>query len=220
MKSFSESEIVMNQNCTKKFIWLGLLAVLLLSQAAVKAGYYLPPSSLWQGSRFYNQDNVYAYVEYAVYDTAAADYHSTRNGLIDGFPNPGTGQYIYAYQIINLGTSLPPITAFSLLGGNPAVANGIGEQSDGSGGILPTNNGTSFTWKFDNGTFVVDAHSAFMVFSSDKGPIAGTLKLSSLTESGNEPPTNGGNNPVPEPTTMAILASGVFGLLTRKKDSV
>jgi hypothetical protein len=205
----------MRSKHTQKLKWLGLFTVLLLLQATVKAGYYLPESSLWQGARYYDQDNVYAYVEYAVYDTASGNYHNTLGGL-DGFVNPGSGQYIYAYQALNLGTGLPPIAMFELLGGDPSQASGIGSQDDGSGGLIPTNNGTSFIWTFTNGLFVVNEHSAFMVFSSDAGPVAGNFRLS--TEYGDEPPVDGLSPDVPEPATVVLLAAGVWGLLRRKKD--
>ncbi|MGA2915181.1 MAG: PEP-CTERM sorting domain-containing protein [Sedimentisphaerales bacterium] len=203
----------MKNERSKKIKWLGLFMVLLLLQAAVKAGYYLPESSLWQGARYYNQDNVYAYVEYAVYDTESEDYHNVLDGLTDGFANPGSGQYIYAYQVLNLGSNLPPIATFELLGGNPSLADGIGFQDDGHGGLVPSNNGDSFVWLFENGIFVANQHSAFLVFSSNTGPVEGSIKLSTLNENGDEPP-------VPEPATVVLLAAGAGRLLRRKKDSL
>ena len=200
----------------KKFNWFVLFTVLLSLQAAVKAEFYLPESSLWQGSRYYNENNVYAYVEYAVYDTASANYHNALDGLIDGFINPGSGQYIYAYQAFNLGSSLPPIATFELLGGNPSMADGIGSLDDGHGGLIPINNGTSFIWKFENGVFVVDEHSAFMILSSNSGPVAGNFRLSTLDEYGDEPPVNDPQTDVPEPATAALLAAGAY-LAIRKK---
>jgi hypothetical protein len=197
---------------TKKLKWLGLFTVLLLLQATVKAGYYLPESSLWQGARYYNQDNVYAYVEYAVYNTASDNYHSVLDGLIDGFVNPGSGQYIYAYQVLNLGSSQPPIAMFELLGGDPSLADGIGYQDDGHGGVIPFNDGESFVWRFENGIFVANKRSAFMVFSSDAGPVAGDFRLSTLGEYGDEPPVN-----TPEPATVALLAAGAWRLVRKEK---
>lgn len=211
----NERQVTVRTKHTKKLKWLGLFTVLLLLQATVKAGYYLPESSTWQGARYYNQDNVYAYVEYAVYDTTVGNYHSVLDGLIDGFANPGSGQYIYAYQVLNLGSSLPPIAMFELLGGNPSMADGIGYQDDGYGGVIPFNDGESFLWRFENGIFVANEHSAFMVFSSDGRPVAGDFKLSALDEYGDEPPVN-----TPEPATVALLAAGAWELIRRKKDSL
>jgi hypothetical protein len=204
---------------TRAIKLLGLLAVLLSLHTTAIAGYFLPESSLWQGSRFYNQDGVKAYVEYAVYDTAASDYENIFNGAKDCFVNPGSGQYIYAYEVYNQDSSnsLDPITTFELLGGNPSAADGIGSQNNGNGSIAATNDGDSFVWKFENAVFIGDKHSVFMVFSSDAKPKAGTLKLSTLTESGSEPPVNDDSGNTPEPTTLAMLAVGATSLLARRK---
>jgi hypothetical protein len=205
----------MKNKYTGKLKRLGLFIILLLLQATLKAGYYLPESSLWQGARYYDEDDVYAYVEYAVYDTESADYHSVLDGLVDGFVNPGSGRYIYAYEVINVGSDLPPIATFELLGGDPSTADGIGYQDDGNDGVIPFNDGESFVWRFEGGIFVAYEHSAFMVFSSDGGPVAGDFRLSTTDEYGEEPPIN-----VPEPVTVALLSAGVCGLLRRKRDSL
>ena len=215
----------MRNKHTKKLKWLGLFTVLLLLQATVKAGYYLPESSYWQGARYYDQNDVYAYVEYAVYDTESDNYRGTRDGLKDGFVNPGSGRYIYAYEVYNLGSGLLPIAVFELLGGDPCQADegSIGYQDDGYGGVIPSNDGESFVWRFDeDGVFVANKHSAFMVFSSDFRPVAGNFKLSTLGEYGEEPPviTPEDELPlsVPEPATVALLAAGAWELIRRKKD--
>jgi hypothetical protein len=198
-----------------KLSFLKMIAVSLLLPTLVQAAYILPTGSFWQGGRNYNKDGVQAFVESAVYDTSSTAYLNVANKIT----NPGTGQYLYAYQVFNIGAELMPVTAFELLGGNPAKASGIGSARDGTGtDIVPTNNGTSFVWKFENGVFVVDKHSAFMVFSTDKGPVAGTFKLSTLTDYGDEPPVDNGND-VPEPTTMAMLAAGAIGLLRKVRKS-
>jgi hypothetical protein len=206
----------MEDKCAKKLKWL--FTVLLLVQATAQAAYYLPESSFWQGARFYDQGGIYAYVEYAVYNTAASSYHNAFDGLTDGFINPGSGQYIYAYQVSNLGSELEPIAIFELLGGNSSAADGIGSQDDGYGGLLPLNDGESFEWRFLNGIFTADEHSAFMAFSSDNAPITGSFRLSTLDEYGDEPPINGGSGSgdVPEPAVAALLAVGIIRFAVRR----
>ena len=193
----------MNKNLLIKTISL----VMLLSFSSAYAAFtptYLPNSSFWDGSRFYDEDNVYAYVEYAVYDTSV-----TTNPFDEEI---GTGQYIYAYEVQNLGTNFAPITFFELIGGNASLASGIGSIEVTDDDIVPSNDGTSFTWKFDNGIFIATKRSAFMVFSSDYGPIPGAFRLGTLQEGGEEPPVID----TPEPASMALLAAGAVGILTRR----
>lgn len=206
--------------------WVGMCMVLLLiMQTAVQAGYYLPESSTWQGGRNYETDDVKAYVEYAVYNAA--------KGLPTGITNPGTGRYVYAYQIFNYGADFDPIKTFKLIGGNPIEATGIGYQNDGKSGLIPDNDDDAFVWRFTNGTFIADQHSAFLVFSSESGPVAGNFSiLTTLDNYGDELPTNlseGVDGPgpgataeyssAPEPTTITLLSMGVLGLLKRRKNS-
>jgi hypothetical protein len=204
----------MKSNYGTKLTLAGLLAVLLVLPTMAQAGLILPGGSFWQGGRNYNQDGVKAFVEYAVYDTSSTDYQNAANKIT----NPGTGQYLYAYQVFNYENVLP-IAMFKLLGGDPAQASGIGSKRDGTGvDIVPSNDGESFVWNFTGGTFVIDKHSAFMVFSTDKGPIAGTFNLSTTpSDYGDEPPVDNGNN-VPEPATMAMLAAGAIGLLRKTRN--
>jgi len=193
------------------------IVALVFSQATATAAIILPESSFWQGGRNYNENGVSAFVEYAVYDTTAPDYHDVFDGLIDGFPNPvgGTGDYIYAYQVFNLGEDLAPITAFEILGGNPALADGIGSIDDGQGGIIPENDGTTFIWTFETGVFIVDEHSAFMVFTSDAGPVGGDFRITTdLQDYGDEPPVN-----VPEPATMVLVAAGSCMFLKKRNNN-
>ncbi|MFA5291564.1 MAG: PEP-CTERM sorting domain-containing protein [Phycisphaerae bacterium] len=206
----------MRKNNTKRLKLAGLFGAVLLLQTIAHAGYYLPESSTWQGSRYYNQNDVYAYVEYAVYNTDSNSYHDTMDGQIDGFANPGNGQYIYAYQVINLGTDLNPIATFSLLDGDPTATDYIGYTDDGNGGLVPDNYGGSFIWEFTNGLFIANAHSAFLVFTSDSAPVAGSLNIS--TEYGLEPPIvpETAAASIPEPATITLFTVGAFALLKRK----
>jgi hypothetical protein len=209
----------MMKNVNGKLVF-GIIVALLLVQAAAQATLtplILPESSLWQGGRIYDHEadeGIYAYVEYAVYDTKAAGYHNQMDGLTDGFPNPGDGRYIYAYQVFNYGSAeLLPITAFQLIGGDSSAADGINAMNDGQGSIMPIEKGPSLKWKFANGVFSADKHSAFLAFSSDIGPVAGDFKLLTLSNWGEDPPTT------PEPATLAMLAAGAVGLLRKRRNN-
>ncbi|HBG27429.1 MAG: hypothetical protein A2Y10_09905 [Planctomycetes bacterium GWF2_41_51] len=215
---FENSNFLKGRNMKNRTIlkWAGMFTLLLLlTQTAVQAGFYLPESDLWQGGKSIINESVKAYVEYAVYD---AD-----DDLPAGILNPGSGRYVYAYQIFNYGTTMDPILQFELVGGNPAAATGIGSQSDGQGGLVPDNDGDTFVWRFTNGTFIASKHSAFLVFSSEASPVAGDLRvLDTLSNYGDEPPINEGaigtdGANIPEPTTVTLLTIGALSLLKRRR---
>lgn len=198
-----------------------VIAAIALLQTAVFAAFYLPESSLWQGGKNFQQDGINAFVEYAVYDTHAQNYHPTLDGLTNGFVNPGSGQYIYAYQIFNFGAA-DPIRAFSLVGGSPSTATGIGFQNDGDGGIIPDSSSGSFVWRFTNGAFVSYEHSAFLVFSSNSSPVAGNFNLSkTLSDYGNPgfPTNQTQGSTIPEPATICLFGFGAFNLLRKKRST-
>jgi len=194
----------------KKLFPIATLLLLVAFEAA-QATYmpiYLPASSFWQGARTYTFDEVTARVEYAVYDTALSSFSNIFDHQEDHFVKPGSGRYIYAYQITPQSGTLS-ISSFKVLG-SAAAASGIGTRADGIGGILPTNNGKSFVWNFEDGTLIVTKHSAFMVFSSNYGPVRGSVEFTAGEDKGNDPPT------VPEPATMCLLSTGAIALLRRK----
>jgi hypothetical protein len=196
----------------RKMIWPAAALLLLAAFGVAQATYTpmdLPVSSFWQGARTYTFDEVTARVEYAVYDTALASYSNIFDRLEDHFVNPGSGRYIYAYQITPT-SGTPSISSFEVLGSSASAANGIGSQDDGYGGVLPTNNGSSFVWNFADGVLIVSKHSAFMVFSSNYSPVKGSVEFAAGGNNGNEPPT------IPEPATLALLAIGGISLLKRK----
>lgn len=198
------------------FKWAGMLTILfLLMQTALQAGLYLPKSELWQGGSNFDKNGIKAFVEYAVYDSS--------QGLPSGISKPGSGKYVYAYQIFNLGKDLDPIMTFELIG-NPAAASGIGSQSDSKGGLMPDNDGDEFIWRFTNGAFIAYEHSAFLVFSSNSAPVAGSFDIrNTLSNYGDDPPTN--DNTVselpdmhtPEPATVTMLTIGALTILKRRR---
>jgi len=189
----------------------GMLTLLLVLQTAAMAVFYLPESDVWYGGKPLEGGKVF--VEYAVYD---AD-----GGLPTGISNPGSGRYVYAYQIFNYRTTIDPIMQFELIGGNPAAATGIGSQSNGQG-LVPDNDGESFVWRFTNGTFTSNKYSAFLVFSSDASPIGGDVRvLNTLSGYGDDPPINGSTGTegvnVPEPATVTMLTIGALTILKRRR---
>lgn len=194
----------------KKIKVLGLFTVMLLLSTTVQATYvptFLPVSNYnWEGRSNYTQNGVNAIVEFAVYDTKAISFPGI-------FGDVGTGQYVYAYQAFNINASstAESIATFELLGGSPSAASGIGSRNDGQGGLVPTNDGASFVWKFENGVFVVNKHSALMVFSTNAKPKAGSFQLTTQ-DNGDAPPTPN----VPEPATFAMLAAGAIGLMRKQ----
>ncbi|MCE5340808.1 MAG: PEP-CTERM sorting domain-containing protein [Planctomycetaceae bacterium] len=199
---------------------IGVVVLMVTLQTTLFGGYFLPASDIWQGSRNVNISSGTAYVEYAVYD--ATD-------LPDEIDITTTDKYVYAYQIFNdqPGDYDLPIASMILSGGNTSVAHNIGSLTDGTtSGVSPdysaiNTTDSTFVWEFQNGLLVEYAHSMFLVFTSDYAPKAGTIALS--TEYGDDIPVNGDGTTTgdssasaPEPTTIALLSIGAFGLLRKK----
>jgi len=207
------------------FKWAGMFTVLLLLLQIAQAGYYLPTSDIWQGARYYSTDDIYAYVEYAVYESSSLSSSSSVLSSISTSDN-----YVYVYQIFDIGTDDDlAIATFILSGGDTSVANDIGYQDDEEDGIVPdgyeinTTEGT-FVWEFTSYLLVADEHSVYLVFTSDYAPTSGSFEMS--TEYGDDIPVTGtstdsvettGISSIPEPTTVTLLSIGVLGLLKRRK---
>ncbi len=204
--------------------WTMVVVLMLAMQTTLFGGIFLPTSDIWQGSKSNVQvgsGTSTAYVEYAVYDSTKLP---SKIGITT------TDKYVYAYMILNdnAGDYDLPIASMILSGGNTSGAHDIGSLSDGTTtGISPdysaidTTNST-FVWEFQNGLLVEYKHSIFLVFTSDYAPKAGTITLS--TEYGDDIPVTGdgtttgdaSSQSIPEPTTVALLTMGTFGLLRKK----
>jgi len=197
-----------------------LAAVLtaLLFVAAAQAAYMLPKSDYWHGSQnYYNSTNgIRAYVEYAVYK-GSDDFPSAIT-----LPSGTTGEYLYAYMIVNRDASslATVIGTFKLISGKDmSVAMQPTYADDGNGGLTPDSailSGKTISWGFAGGLFVYNKHSAYLIFTSDFAPTAGSIELS--TQFGDNTPAPGSNSSteIPEPTTAALLTMSAFGLLRKK----
>lgn len=183
----------------------------------------LPDSSLYQGHQYYSE---YAgelgwlngRLDFAVYDTQT--YPDEFVGA-DGFDMPGTGRYVYAYQVFNdLYASDQPVAYFSVLnldGSSIVGAGGTGAQDDGHGGIAPIDSDTEAVWKWElsNGGYIDRLeHSWFLAFSSDMNWVPGTYDIRAPEESDIPGPGD-----APEPATVVLIGLGSLIFIRRPRKS-
>ncbi len=176
----------------------------------------LPYSSHYEGRSDYGG----GYIDFAVYDT-----HGGNEYLDAGFSAPGSGQYIYAYQIFTADFATVSIETFSILGiGQGAIStplnDNIGFENDSPDlpedeGISPydafiTPDATKGVWLFDDGLLAVGEHSYFLLLSSDYNWKAGEYTFEAPEEGPFPIPT-------PEPATIALLALGGAAVLRRRR---
>ena len=185
-----------------------LLAALLLTQnAAATLTDVLPESSHYQGSVYFAEDNLRGRIDFAVYDTLA--YPNEFIGT-DGFQALGDDQFIYAYQIFNdyEGISEATVGSFELLNIDGLPIYNCSAQDDLQNGIEPTDISTGF-WAFSDGALIAGEHSWFLVFSSPNDWVAGSYEI--------RPHDDIPVPPIPEPSTIALLACGSIALLGKKR---
>jgi hypothetical protein len=151
--------------------------------------------------------------------------------LPDSFTAPGTGQYIYAYQIFTDDTSTFPVEYFAIAGiAEGALAkpvnDNIGSVNDspsdpGQEGIQPdrayitssSTAGIMGAWEFDDSLLVEGEHSYFLVLRSNSDWDWGTYTFSDTLA--NQSPI-----PNPEPCTIALLGIGMLTLLRQGRRRV
>jgi len=210
-----------------------LLSLLLVASLFVQsaAATILPYSSLHQGRSYFNFSGVTGHVDFAVYDTLGTAGDEWTGA---GFTAPGSGQFIYAYQIFNDVGSAAAIEFFTIMGINdpptPHNLDGIytmNKQNPWENypliteGVAPTNSfpntnllETRATWEFAGGLLVADKYSWFLVFSSDHSWTTGKYDINPLTSD------NTTTVPNPEPCTLALLGLGGTILFTKRRNSV
>ena len=147
--------------------------------------------------------------------------------LDNGIEIPGTGQYIYAYQIFShpfIGDEVVAHFAILDIYGNPidgTLMSSTGAQDNGEGGIapMPIVSETQGVWKwtFEGGYISQGEHSYLLVFSSSQDWVKGSYEIGGPEE---------GDFPVPlpelpEPAMITLLAiGGVLMMCARRRKSV
>jgi len=205
----------------------GLVSLLIMGAVAVSCASagdteLLPSSSLYQGHQYFSE---YAgepgwlngRIDFAVYDTET--YPDEFVGA-DGLDMPGTGRYVYAYQVFNDVFSDQSIASFSVLnldGSSIVGASGTGAQDDGQGGISPVDSDTEGVWRWElsNGGYIDQLeHSWILAFSSSMNWVPGTYDIRAPGES--DIPTPGD---APEPATVLLIGLGSLIFIHRQRRS-
>jgi hypothetical protein len=203
---------VCNKIKQKRILLLFLLFVLLVQTAsALESTYY-------SGKTYYDLlwDDGYlrGKIEFAVYDNRSE--YEGRTGLTA----PGSGSYVYAYQIWNDQlNSDEAITYFAILGLDPANISGFGYDEDITGGIEPSvahfvDDDGVWEWSDDGGAggFIqLGDHSWLLVFSSEADWVVGDYEIRGIENDPFPKPD------IPEPATVALLGAGGVLLLRRRR---
>jgi hypothetical protein len=192
---------------------IGVFSVLVAAALFAQNATATLTSSYYDGSTYYFTDGLHGRIDFAVYDDR--EEYFTENGL----QAPGTGDYVYAYQIFHDPGANPALSYFAILGIGGAVVDGIDCHDDQSGGIASTNEyftASEGVWEFQNqhgqGVLFAGDHSWFLVFSSENDWVAGRYEIRSAD-----------NFPVPIPEPAMITLLGIGGALTvrmRRRKSV
>ncbi|MDD5457771.1 MAG: PEP-CTERM sorting domain-containing protein [Phycisphaerae bacterium] len=201
---------------SRRFVCVVLVMLGMVTSASALMS--LPDSDLWLGQREYTDNGFHVLVEYAVYDTWGSNEFE-----LAGYTNPGTGRYVYAYQLWNANDADKAVTAFQALNLDEStisasLLSGFGSLEDTYSsqgiGLEPSGaNSSTTTWTFNGDTFVASKHSFFLVFSSNSRPVVGTYAITQTNDSGDGPPAP----EIPEPATLAILSAGTIWLMKKRR---
>jgi hypothetical protein len=192
---------------------IGFVALLFFATSLVQNVSATLISSHYDGSTFYNTDDgLYGRIDFAVYDDRAE--YEYRYGL----SAPGTGDYIYAYQIFHDAGVNPAVAYFAILGIAGAPVDGIDSQDDSTGGIASSDEyftDSRGVWEFQSelgeGILLAGEHSWFLVLSSDTDWVKGDFEIKPAEPWIPVPE-------IPEPCTLALFGlGGAIMLLRRKK---
>jgi hypothetical protein len=173
-------------------------------------------SSYYDGSTYYSTtEGLYGRIDFAVYDDRD-EYKS-----VTGWDAPGTGDYIFAYQIFHNAANNQPLAYFAILGIGGAPVDTIDSQDDQAGGIEPsdeylnTSEGKGI-WEFENeqgsGILLAADNSWFLVLSSETSWRPGEYEIKPAEPFVPVPD-------VPEPGTLALLCVGAATLFVRRSKS-
>lgn len=171
-------------------------------------------SSYYYGSTYYyTTDGLHGRIDFAVYDDR--DEYFTLNG----FQAPGSGDYVYAYQIFHDTWANPTISYFAILGIEGAPVDGIDCHDDQSSGIASTDEyftSSEGVWEFQNehgqGVLFAGEHSWFLVLSSYSDWVVGEYEIRTADDF----PV-----PIPEPAMITLLGiGGALMMRMRRRKSV
>lgn len=209
-----------------RFFCLLLAATIFVQSAAATTMTILPESSHYQGRSYFRtltSDGILSgRVEYAVYDSQGGNEFALPGG---------SGQYTYAYQIFNDGDdTVSALEYFTVLGiGEGAIFDQVTDIGtvDGIGGIDATamyfgvhdidTGPDKAIWEFEGDILETNAHSFFLVMSSDYNYSTGSYQLIK-TGSPDAPIPN--DLHAPEPCTIALLGIGGMMTLLRRRRRV
>jgi len=220
-------------------LWgLLILLALFVQSATVPANAF--PSSLpdtdYDGFVYYNKflgpsedegrgEYLIGRIDFAVYDTEGKNEFVVEGG----YEAPGTGRYVYAYQIFNAPRDVPslysnPVAYFAVFGitGDLTVdtVDGIGAQEGPDDGVEHSDayfdgDESRVVWEFTPRFISLEGeaeNSWFLVFSSDQPPVPGNYDIRAPEEEASNILV-----PAPEPATIALLGLGSALIFSRRR---